>query len=59
MGSYFRSHPPSKERTRRLQSIFVKNRQRLKGQVFYWGKGNYRQRIPRTQQEFPGEQSRF
>lgn len=59
MGSYLRSHPPSEERTRRLNSLVVRNRHRLSGRVFYDGVENYRQRIPRTQQEFPGEQHQF
>ena len=48
MGSYLHSHPPSAERTRRLNSLVVRNRQRLSGHVFYVGAENYRQRITRT-----------
>jgi predicted Zn-dependent protease len=59
MGSYFSSHPVSEERMRRLSSLVFKNRQRLSGHTFYVGAENYRRRIPRAQQEFPGEQRRF
>lgn len=53
--SYFRSHPPSAERERRLKSVIAGNWERLSGQSVYTGAENYRQKIPRTQQEFPGE----
>ncbi len=59
MGSYFESHPRSEERTRRLQHLVLKNRERLKGRVFYRGVENYREQVPRTQKEFPGEQGRL
>ena len=59
MGSYFRSHPPSDERMRRLKSLIGRNRARLSGRDIYEGTENYRQRVPRTEQEFPGEQHRF
>lgn len=54
--SYFRSHPPSAERMRRLDALVAKNRARLAGGLYYVGGENYRQKIPRAQQEFPGEQ---
>ena len=59
MESYFRSHPTSDERARRLDRLIVRNHQRLAGRTFYVGLENYRLRIPRTQQEFPGETRRF
>jgi predicted Zn-dependent protease len=55
MGSYFTSHPASEERARRLADLVFENRRRLSGRTFYVGVENYRQRIPRTQQEFPTE----
>lgn len=59
IGSYFRSHPTSDERARRLQGLVITNRERLKGETFYRGVENYRQRIPRSQQQFPDEQRRY
>ena len=59
MGSYFRSHPPYAERMRRLDSLMDRNRQRLSGRIFYVGNENYRRRIPRTSEEFPGEERRL
>ncbi len=59
MGSYLRSHPASAERSRRLKSLIVRNRERLSGHDIYEGAENYRQRVPRTQQEFPGERHGF
>jgi predicted Zn-dependent protease len=57
--SYFRSHPPSAERMRRLDGLVAKNRERLAGKLFYVGVENYRQRIPRSQKEIPSEQRRL
>lgn len=54
MGSYFRSHPSSAERSRRLDGL-VARAQRRAGRPFYEGIENYRRRVPRRQQEFPGE----
>lgn len=59
LGSYFKSHPASDDRARRLTSLVSANRQRLAGRPFYVGVENYRQRIARSQQEFPGEQRRL
>lgn len=58
-GSYFRSHPPSAERMRRLDGLIAKNRERLAGELFYVGVENYRERIPRAQRELPSEQRRM
>lgn len=55
MGSYFQSHPTSEKRTRQLNDLIEKNRRRLQGRDFYVGIENYRQRLPRSQQEFPSE----
>ena len=59
MGSYLRSHPSSDERMRRLKGLIVKNRERLSERDIYEGIENYRRRVPRTQEEFPGERHRF
>jgi predicted Zn-dependent protease len=56
IGSYFRTHPSSEERSRQLSAMARRNRQKLAGQVVYKGVRNYRQRIPRSAQEFPAEQ---
>lgn len=56
MGSYFRSHPSSAERSRRLDRLVAGARRQAAGRPFYEGVENYRQRVPRRQQEFPGEQ---
>ncbi|OGA42562.1 MAG: hypothetical protein A3G24_25135 [Betaproteobacteria bacterium RIFCSPLOWO2_12_FULL_62_13] len=53
--SYFQSHPPSADREQRLKSLVARNRERLAGRALYVGVENYRQKIPRSQQEFPGE----
>lgn len=55
VSSYSRSHPLSDERMRRMDALVAKNRGRLSGREFYIGAENYRQRVPRTQQEFPSE----
>ena len=55
MGSYFQSHPTSETRTRQLNDLIERNRRRLQGRHFYVGVQNFRQRLPRSQQEFPSE----
>lgn len=52
---YFRTHPTSEERIKRLASLYAANHRRLAGQPFYAGIQNYAKRLARTQQEFPGE----
>lgn len=54
LGSYFESHPPSLERSRRLAALAARNRRRLAGDC-YTGKENLVRRIPRSTQEFPAE----
>jgi predicted Zn-dependent protease len=46
MGSYFRSHPPSSERSRRLERLVARAQQRA-GRALEQGAENYRQRVPR------------
>lgn len=59
IGSYFRSHPPSAERSRRLEALVKRNHRRLSGRSFYVGQINYQQKIPRSQREFPDNSRRF
>lgn len=56
IGSYFRTHPTSEERSRQLTAMAARNRQKLTGRVVYRGVRNYRTRIPRSAQEFRTEQ---
>ena len=55
IGAYFRTHPPSEERARRLNEMVAKNNRELAGRAFYVGKQNLRERIPRVRREYPGE----
>ena len=55
LAGYFRSHPMSDERARRLGELVDRNRRHLRGRSVYVGVANYRQRVAKTQQEFPGE----
>jgi predicted Zn-dependent protease len=57
--AYFRSHPRSAERKRRLDSLMARNRELLAERSFYVGVENYRERIPRSQREIPGERRRL
>lgn len=54
LAGWFRSHPPSDERTRRLGDTH-----RWKGREVYQGAANYQQRIAKSKQEFPGEKYRL
>jgi predicted Zn-dependent protease len=56
---YFHSHPSSRDRMVRLDDLIVNNRGSLKGKTVYVGVSNYRQRIPRTQQDDPSERRVF
>lgn len=55
MGSYLWSHPPSDTRAHRLEVIVAGYRRQLAGRTVYVGVENYRQRIPRSEREFPEE----
>ncbi|MBL8176131.1 MAG: M48 family metalloprotease [Bryobacterales bacterium] len=52
---YFRSHPPSAERMRRLSAAIEEYRREHRGQRQYRGVENLRRKIARSQQEFDGE----
>jgi predicted Zn-dependent protease len=58
LGSYFDSHPPSPERSRRLNELVERNRRRLSGKEHYVGRQNIQRRVPRSQHEFPEERKR-
>ncbi len=53
--SYFRSHPPSAERSRQLDDMISHHRSALHGSTFYVGKQNLRDRIQKSKHEFPDE----
>jgi len=55
LGTYAASHPDSDDRVRRLTARMSAERRQLRGRSFYIGVENYRQRIPKTRQSFPGE----
>jgi len=55
IGSYFRTHPPSEERVRRLNDMLARNAGQLAGRTFYVGKQNLRDRVPRSSHEYEGE----
>ena len=57
LGSYFDSHPPSPERSRRHRQLVTDNRRHLAGRDFYRGYENYRRRIPKSQETFPDEEA--
>ena len=59
ISEYFRSHPYSSERQRRLDAMIARNRRDLQGKVVYIGAENLRRRIPVSQQRFPGESHTF
>jgi len=56
LGSYFRTHPPSAERARQLFQMAARDRRTLAGQISYRGIRNYRERVARSEREFPEEQ---
>ncbi|MGA7409406.1 MAG: M48 family metallopeptidase [Bryobacteraceae bacterium] len=53
--SYFRSHPPSGNRSRQLEDMVNHHRTELQGRAFYIGKQNLHNRVQRSQQEYPDE----
>jgi predicted Zn-dependent protease len=55
MGSYFRTHPPSEERVRRLNDMLARHRAELAGRSFYVGKENLRERVPKSSHEYAAE----
>ena len=55
IGSFFRSHPPSEERTRDLYAMVSRDRSRLQGKAFYVGRQNLRDRTAMRSRQYPGE----
>jgi beta-barrel assembly-enhancing protease len=55
LGAYFQTHPPSEERARQLSGMVARNHSTLAGRTFYRGVRNYKEKIPRSTREFPGE----
>lgn len=55
MEAYFRSHPPTEERTRKLLDLVAQHRAALKGLSFYVGKENLHNQVQRSRNEYPNE----
>jgi len=55
LGAFFRSHPPSDERSRRMHDQVEQNRSTLAGRSFYIGKRNLEERKARSAREYPDE----
>ncbi|NLI77096.1 MAG: M48 family metalloprotease [Candidatus Riflebacteria bacterium] len=60
-GSYFHSHPPTRERIQRLREIKERSGGGLAGKTFYVGRGNLRDLTARRQREYgdPGERRTY
>lgn len=56
---YFRSHPPTPERMRRMQGLVDTERRKSTGRLVYRGTENFNRRIPMSQQQFGGETVRL
>jgi len=52
---YFRSHPPTPERMRRLSALIEEYRSEHRGQRQYRGVENFRRKTARAQKEYDGE----
>jgi len=52
---YFATHPPTDKRVRQLESVINQNASAWRGQRFYVGRSNYRDRIPRSSEARPEE----
>jgi predicted Zn-dependent protease len=57
--AYFRTHPPSEERSKRLADMVTQNHRQLAGRSFYVGKENLRERLARVDRTYPGEYRRI
>jgi len=53
--AYFRTHPPTEERVRKLNEMVARHHSELAGRSFYIGRQNLRERVPKSSQKFPGE----
>jgi predicted Zn-dependent protease len=52
---YVATHPPTDKRVRQLGSVITRNASAWRGQQFYVGRSNYRDRIPRSSEARPDE----
>jgi predicted Zn-dependent protease len=52
---YFATHPPTDRRVRQLESVINRNASAWRGQQFYVGRSNYRDRTPRSSDARPEE----
>ncbi len=52
---YFATHPPTDKRIRELTQVLERNARAWRGQKFYVGRSNHRNRAPRSQWEDDGE----
>jgi predicted Zn-dependent protease len=59
IGSYFRTHPTSQERERKLADLVASDRRQLAGHTFYVGARNLLERVGRTEREYPEERRVF
>jgi predicted Zn-dependent protease len=57
--AYFRTHPPSEERVRKLNAMVGQHQNEFAGRAFYVGRQNLRERVPRSSREYPGEYRHF
>jgi predicted Zn-dependent protease len=57
--AYFRTHPPTEQRVRKLNEMVAQHHRELAGRAFYVGKQNVRERVPRSIREYPGEYRQF
>lgn len=55
IGSYGRSHPPSRERSERLRGWAHRYRRQIVGKRFYEGRVNFELRVPRSVEPIDGE----
>ncbi len=55
LGAYFRTHPPSEERVRRLNEMLARHPEEWQGRSFYVGKENLRERVPKASHQYAGE----
>jgi predicted Zn-dependent protease len=55
LGAYFRTHPPSEERVRRLNDVVARHTEEWAGRSFYVGKENLHERLPRSSYEYVSE----
>lgn len=55
LGAYFRTHPPSEERVRRLNDLVARHTDEWSGKSFYVGKENLHEGVPKSSHEYVGE----